>query len=289
MKSESVPTSIDELAAWREANRTTTEEARRRFVQFVVLASIGSSPGLRDGLAFKGGNALRFAHGNRRGTIDLDFTAEGDFPDDADAIRAALDAGLRGADRRFRVKARCQSVKRDPKRPDATRPTYKVKVGFQLPGDRYYQNFDDRGSFAEVVELEISLNDVVCETIERGLGGSARPVRVCSLEDILAEKLRALLQQVGRGRNRPQDVYDIASRMRAMGDGVDVGKLTRFLEAKSRARGIEPRKSSFDEEVRRLALEGYDVQMRAQATEFIPFDGAWAEVVSLVGRLGIPD
>jgi predicted nucleotidyltransferase component of viral defense system len=258
-------------------------------VQFVVLTSIGSSAELFARLALKGGNALRFVHGNLRSTLDLDFTAEGDFPDDSESIRTLLNSALRGAERQFQVKARCQKVNRNPKNPQATLPTYAVTVCFQLPGDRYYQNFDERKNFAEVVELEISLNDVLCETIEQRLSATTHPVRVCSLEDILAEKLRALLQQLIRGRNRPQDVYDIASRMREMGDKVDILKVTKFLISKSDARGIEPRKSSYNDEVRNFALVNYEVEIRAQATAFIPFDEAWAEVISLVSRLTIPD
>jgi len=283
------PTSLSELEPWRKANGVTAEEARRRLVQFVVLVSVASSTRLFASLALKGGNALRFIHGNRRSTIDLDFTAEGDFPDDPDSIRGLLNAAFRGALRQYQVKVRCQSVKRNPKRPEATLPTYAVKACFQLPGDRYYQNFDERPSFAEIVELEISLNDVLCETIEQNLGASSKPLRVCSLEDILAEKLRALLQQVIRGRNRPQDVYDIASRMRERGGEVDIDKVSRFLVMKSKARDIEPRKSAYDEQVRALAFENYDVEIRAQATAFIPFAEAWAGMLSLVSRLGIPD
>ncbi len=258
-------------------------------MQFVILASIASSAELVTRLAFKGGNALRFVHGNERSTIDLDFTADGNFPDNSDAIRALLNSALKASERQFQVKSRCQSVNRNPRRQDATLPTDSVKVCFQLPGDRYYQNFDDRKSFAEVVDLEIILNDVLCETIQRQLSASTKPVRICSLEDILAEKLRALLQQLIRRRNRPQDVYDIASRMQEFGDKVDTAKVAQFLISKSAARGIEPHKSSYNHEVRKLALENYEVEIRAQATAFIPFDEAWKEVLSLVSRLNIPD
>jgi len=289
LEAGSFPTNLAELDAWRKANGTTVEEARRRFVQFVVLTSVASSTELFARLALKGGNALRFIHGNRRSTLDLDFTAEGDFPDDSDAIRGLLDAALKASLRQHQVKARCQSVKRKPKTPEATLPTYAVKVCFQLPGDRYYQNFDERRGFPEIIDLEISLNDVLCETFEKKLSESSRPLRVCSLEDILAEKLRALLQQLIRNRNRPQDVYDVASRMRERGGEVDVDKVTRFLVVKSKARGIEPRKSSYDDQVRAFAFQNYDAEISSQATTFIPFDEAWAEVLSLVGRLGIPD
>lgn len=289
MEAGSFPTSIAELEDWAKANGVTALEARIRFVQFVVLSSVASSTDLFARLALKGGNALRFIHGNRRSTIDLDFTAEGDFPDDSDAIRELLDSALKASLRRHQVKARCQSVKRNPKSPAATLPTYAVKVCYQFPTDRYYKNFDERQGYSEVVDLEISLNDVLCEVFEEKLTASSKPLRVCSLEDILAEKLRALLQQLSRNRNRPQDVYDIASRMKERSGEVDVEKVTRFLVTKSKARGIEPRKSSYDDQVRAFAFQNYDAEISSQATAFIPFDEAWAEVLSLVNRLGIPD
>ena len=289
MEAGSYPTSIAELSAWRKANQATAEEARRRLVQFVVLASIAASAELVNRLALKGGNALHFVHGNLRSTLDLDFTAESDFPDNAGAIRGFLDAALKAAERQFQVKARCQSVNRNPKKPEATLPTYAIKVCFQMPGDRYYQNFDERKSFAEVVELEISLNDVLCETIQAKLSANSEPVRVCSLEDILAEKLRALLQQLIRKRNRPQDVYDIASRMRDFRDTVDVAKVSKYLLDKSRARGIAPKKGSYNNEVRAFAAAVYDVEIKANAKVFIPFDEAWAEVLALVARLSLPE
>jgi predicted nucleotidyltransferase component of viral defense system len=284
------PTSIAELSAWRKANKTTAEEARRRFVQYVVLASIASSEGPVTRLVLKGGNALRFVHGNSRSTLDLDFTAEGDFPDDGDTIRGHLDGALRGAEHPFQVKARCQSVTRNPKRPGATRPTYQVKVCFQLPGDRYYQNFEERkGHFAEVIELEISLNEIVCESVNRELSPRTRPVRVCSLEDILAEKLRALLQQLPRKRNRPQDVYDISSRMREYYKSLDMNKIADFLVRKSVVREIKPTKAAFNDEVRRAASVNYEEEVKVDRAMFIPFEDAWADVLSLVNRLDIPE
>jgi predicted nucleotidyltransferase component of viral defense system len=288
LKGGSYPNSVAELAAWRQANHTTMEEARRRLVQFVVLASIASSRELVNRLALKGGNALHFVHGNTRSTLDLDFTAETDFPDNADEIRTLLDRALRGTDRRFQVKTRCQSVNRNPKRSEATCPTYTIKICFQLPLDRYYQNFDERKHFAEVVELEISLNDTLCETLLKQLSPATILIRVCSLEDILAEKLRALLQQTIRNRNRPQDVYDIASRVRDEGATIDVEKVSEFLIQKSKIRQISPRKSSYNDEVRDRARYNYESEIDVPSELFIPFDGAWEEVIRFVNRLTIP-
>jgi predicted nucleotidyltransferase component of viral defense system len=289
LEAGSYPTSIEEIAAWQKANKTASEEARRRFIQFVVLSAISFSPRLGLRLAFKGGNALRFIHGNPRSTVDLDFTADGDLPDDSAKITALLNAGLKSLQARTRVKARCQSIKRKPPGADKTLPTYSIKVCFQLPGDRYYQNFEERKQFSEVVELEISFNDIVCETVLWRPHPSIEPLRSCSLEDIIAEKLRALLQQIPRERSRPQDVFDIASRVRELGHRLDLAKVSAFLKRKSDAREILPKKGAYNDEVRSRAAAGYETEVEAQTRAFIPFDEAWEEVLTLVRKLDIPD
>jgi predicted nucleotidyltransferase component of viral defense system len=288
LETRSYPTAIEEIAGWQRQNEASVLEARRRFVQFVVLTAISSSPGLVQRIAFKGGNALWFIHGNPRSTIDLDFTAEGDFPDDSTQIVGLIDAALKSMQNQFRVKARCQSIHRNPPKRDRTLPTYNVKVCFQLPADRYYQNFAERKQFAEVIEVEISLNDVVCETILWKPSPSGNAIRSCSLEDQIAEKLRALLQQVPRNRSRPQDVFDIASQVRENRMKLDLGKISDFLLRKSEGRIDSPRKSSFDDEVRRRAEAVYAKEISAQTSAFIPFEEAWREVLQLVRELSIP-
>src|ERR1035437_1776177 len=74
------PTSLAELQSWAKEQSAPTDEARKRFMQFVALECIAESAPLRDSLAFKGGNALRFVYGNPRTTVDLDFSATTGFP-----------------------------------------------------------------------------------------------------------------------------------------------------------------------------------------------------------------
>src|ERR1700735_1152201 len=105
---------------------------------------MSSSTSLASRVAFKGGNALRFVHGNKRSTLDLDFSADGDFPDNPVAIKELMDAALKTTERQLQVKARCQSIHRKPPGLEKTMPTYSIKVCYQLPGDRYYQNIDER-------------------------------------------------------------------------------------------------------------------------------------------------
>lgn len=284
------PIALAELGAWCAAHGATLDEGRKRFMQFVVLESLADSE-LRERLSFKGGNALRFVYRNPRGTVDLDFTADAAFPDDPSRIRAVLDPPLRRGAERFGVRARLQRIRRDPPGPDRTMPTYHASVGYQFPGDRHFADFDRFSRpLNTVVELEISLNDVVCETAPAQLHPAyAVRIHTCTLEDILAEKLRALLQQPLRNRNRRQDVYDIARMLRMHRSQVDACKVARYLTAKAAARAIRATRSAFDDEVRRRARVDYETLFDSLDPAFIPFDEAWGELVSFVHTLEIPD
>jgi predicted nucleotidyltransferase component of viral defense system len=228
------PLGLEELEAWRKRLGVTADEARKRFVQFVALESVAASPGLRDFLSFKGGNALRFVYGNPRSTADLDFTADGALPDEEEAIRKTLDQALAQGGKTFGIKLKCQRVQRKPPHPKGTLPTYDIAIGFQLPGDRYFVDFESPARLVTtVVNMEISFNDVVCETNHQQLSPRrSTQLRVCTLEDILAEKLRALLQQVIRNRTRPQDAFDIARMVRQHGASLDYGKIATYLVIK---------------------------------------------------------
>jgi predicted nucleotidyltransferase component of viral defense system len=149
----------------------------------------------------------------------------------------------------------------------------------------YFHNFEERNNISTVIDVEISFNDLICETC---VWTGVSSVRVSSLDDILAEKLRSLLQQRTRNRNRSQDVYDIAKYVRQ--HTLDRDKIGRFLMEKANVREIDVRKSSFDDVIRTMAFEDYDARIREQApNHFIPFDDAWRDVVSLVQSLNIPD
>lgn len=281
------PTTVAGIEAWRRANATTSQEARRRFVQYVVLVAIATGD-LAPRIAFKGGNALRFVFDSPRSTLDLDFSALSKIPDDDAGIRAQFDAALAGTQHRFGIRVRLQSIRRKPvKSPESTWPTYEMKVAYQLPGDRCFAEFDRAGlTVSDVVNVELSLNEVVCET--QGAPLADGELRVCSLEDIVAEKLRALLQQPVRNRTRSQDAFDIARTIRADASRLDAEKVSRFLLVKAAARGIAATKGAFNEDVRDRAHVDYEELEHSTGGEFIPFTEAWELVLRLVARLGIP-
>ena len=289
MHSRLYPVSLAEINSWWQCHDVTLNEAHKRFVQFVVLECIAGSPAGRQ-LNFKGGNALRFLHQNPRSTVDLDFTAENTFPDDADQIRHLLDRALRQASH-FGIRAKCQKIKRNPPGTEKMTPTYEITVAYQFPGDRRYHDFEDASRpIPTIVRLEISISDVVCETEMYQLHPDHGPqLKVCVLEDIIAEKLRALLQQRPRKRHRKQDVYDIARMVRQASSQIDRGKVAEYFRQKSRAREIEVCRSAFDEEIKQRASFEYETLFDDLNPEFIPFDQAWTILIEFLSELNIPE
>ncbi|MCA9101826.1 MAG: nucleotidyl transferase AbiEii/AbiGii toxin family protein [Planctomycetales bacterium] len=178
MEKRVYPSSLSEIDRWSQEQQVSTEQARSRFIEFVILSCIASYRITRQGMVLKGGNALRFVYQSARSTKDLDFTADTTgIPDNEEGIRRLLDESLAHAERQFNVKARCQRVKRNPKRPEATWPTYDVKIGYQLPTDRYFHDFGNR-HVPSVIPVEISFNDLVCDT---QTWADIPDLRVCSL------------------------------------------------------------------------------------------------------------
>jgi predicted nucleotidyltransferase component of viral defense system len=290
------PTSQADIPGWSKANGVPVSEARTRFAQFAILQCVGAASGLQTSLAFKGGNALRFIHGNPRSTADLDFTAvpvadRNGVPDSEDEIRRLLDEALLWAKNRFAVKMKCQRVNRKPPVTRGTLPTYDIGVGYQFPGERYYADYElPTRVVNSVVQVEISFNDVVCEVEPHSLEPGAPALTVCSLEDILAEKLRALLQQIPRNRTRPQDVFDIARMLAAYEARLDVGKIADFLVRKSVDRHVTPTKTAFaDPRVRENAQSEYTQTLKLSQNDLIPFDTAWEAVLKLLDRLALPE
>jgi predicted nucleotidyltransferase component of viral defense system len=267
------PVSLAQLEGWRSTTGATSNEARKRFAQLVVLESFAAVPALGRHLAFKGGNALRFLHGSPRSTVDLDFTVLDSLPDDGSELRQVLDVAFAVGSRRFGIAVRCQGVRRNPKRPTATRPTYSVTAGFQIPGDRHFADLAAGiRPVSDVIELELTFNDVVCETEVRSLtpGGPAA-LQVCTLNDIVAEKLRALLQQVPRNRRRPQDVFDIARVVRERLE-VDPGRIASYLQRKCAGRDLIPTRAAFcNPEVAERAGTGYESELRLTQGVIPPF------------------
>jgi predicted nucleotidyltransferase component of viral defense system len=287
------PRSIGDLANWARASRVTVAEARQRFAQYVALCGIASVPSLRERLVFKGGNALDFVWQPNRSTLDLDFSLEmtgARFAANEDTIRDLLGRGFRVATARFGVVFAINSVRQQPPGQDKTFITLEARVGYALPDEaRLLTRMANNQPSPHMLPIEISLNEPICDSTLVTIDHNYQPLRVSTLEDIVGEKLRALLQQPIRRRNRRQDLLDIA--VIANGNpALDRDQIAAFLLTKAAARSVPVSKAAFrNPEVAERARVDYDALATTTRTIFIPFDEALTTVLALVDDLSIPD
>jgi predicted nucleotidyltransferase component of viral defense system len=280
------PRSLRDADQWAQVRGIQRSEARARFAAAGVLEAIASSRPLREELFFKGGNALNFVWCPNRSTTDLDFSCR-DEPFSMERLRELLDTGLHAASRRLGTTYSIQQFKRQPPGPDKTFVTYEVSVGYALADDqRNRKKMHNQQPSHATVKLDISINEIVCDFSSKPLP-SGHSVHVCTLEDIVAEKYRALLQQKERNRQRPQDVLDIAVILRS-GDALRPDFIARFLQAKAAARDIPVHAAALDHpEIRLRAAAGYS-DLENTAHRFIPFDEAFALVLDYFHTLPLP-
>lgn len=283
---ESYPASFEHIGEWAKSHRRPVVEARLRFAQYGILLAIARSRALRPLLVFKGGNALDFVWQANRSTRDLDFSVDGSSLEEGE-LSSRLQFALDAVGRSIEVFYRVHRILRRPPGADKTFVTLHAKVGFALRDDFEVQRRLQNGQASpHVVPLDISLNEPICAATEARVD-DRNSIRVSAVEDIVAEKLRALLQQVLRDRYRCQDVLDLALLVEQFRP--DPGRVGSYLLRKGEARNVVVTRSAFyDVGVEERAHHGYD-DLRATAREkFVPFDKAFATILSFVDQLPIP-
>jgi predicted nucleotidyltransferase component of viral defense system len=236
----------------------------------------------------KGGNALDFVWQPNRSTRDLDFSSK-DSTLTAEQIRTLLAPSLDRVSRSTGVLYRVQRMEQQPPGPNRSFITFEGSVGYALPDDqRNRQLIQQDKSSKATVPLDVSLNEPIGGTVEIDIA-SSNPLQVCVLEDIVAEKLRALLQQPLRNRYRSQDVLDICVAVRE-NPNLDIKLVAEFLLEKAKARDVPVSRAAFHEkQIRSRAFEGYDGLQETTRNAFVEFEEALAIVLSFVDRLPLPD
>jgi len=242
-----------DIRAWVERARADPQLFRDRQVTEIVLAAIGLSPSLHQSLILKGGTLMAIAFGSRRGTGDVDFSATVEPDGFAELLRAELDAQLPAAAIKLGyldLVCRVQGLKRRPK-PElfegADFPALELRIGSAERGSKQEAALAE-GRAGRILIVEVSFRDQVYAFQELNLGRADVAVQAFTVEELIAEKLRALLQQPIRNRNRRQDVYDIAFLLEANPPEVaDRTQILAILLEKCRTRKIEPNRNSIDD------------------------------------------
>lgn len=280
-----------DIRAWVEAAANNPDLYRARQVTEIVLTSIGLAPSLNQTLVLKGGTLMALAFDSLRLTADVDFTAligPRDFDDklvaelNAMLPRTAIQLGY------LDLICRVQSVKKMP-RPqnfaDYDFPALLVRIGSAQRGTGEERRLE-AGQATKVVDVEISFRDQVYTSQTLNLTDAGVAVRAFTIHELIAEKLRALLQQPIRNRNRRQDVYDIAFLLDAhpMTDE-DRSVIHGTLIEKCATRDIHPDATSLEnpEVVRRAEAEWQTLALEVQ--DLPPFADRFAIVLALYASL----
>lgn len=160
-------------------------------------------------------------------------------------------------------------------------PALLIRIGSAERGTGEEKRLE-AGRASRVLDIEISFRDQVYAFQELNLTGPGVAVRAFTLHEIIAEKLRALLQQPIRNRNRRQDVFDIAYLIETNElTYEDRRSILETLIEKCRTRGIEAAPGSMDDpEVRRRAEVDWNT-LALELDDLPPFDERFAMMCEL--------
>ena len=234
--------------------RTRLQEARKRtglpwevlerdYLLSWVLAGIGRVESLRDTLVFKGGTALKKCYfGDYRFSEDLDFSALEGVPTEKamdQAVREACAAATKLLDEYAPIEIAFERYTEKEPHPGC-QEAFTIRARF--PWQRQPQT---RVLIEATVDEKILKPAPTRKIIHEYGEPLAAEVRVYALEEIVAEKLRAILQHAkkleerGWSRSRGRDYYDLWRVLGTYGDRMDLSDFSTFLLEKCAVRGVD--------------------------------------------------
>jgi hypothetical protein len=243
-----------DIAGWVDRARADPVRHLERMATEIVMTAIGRASGLRDDIYLKGGILMGLAYGSPRGTADLDYTAIAE-PDPANVtrIRADLETSLRATPSLIGypdIECRIQSFEHRPRAEGFggfTAPALIVGIGYARRDTPQFRHLT-KLQCPDVVRVDISFREPVSTPDTIRLVQSGVAIKAYALIDIIAEKLRAFLQQEARNRSRRQDIYDLAHLIERFAfDETELRAIHDLLHAKCRARNIAPSVESIDD------------------------------------------
>ncbi len=277
-----------DIESWVEA--ASADQRGFREAVHIILDSIGHSQNLKAKMVMKGGLLLAIRYDSSRFTRDLDFSTSDRYTaENAEMLLAEFEAELVAAEDRlpYGTACRLQSRKVEPKGENRTHHNLALTIGFANKSNSGAMARLQAKNSPSVVQIDYSFNEAVFEVELLELDGGAT-IQSYSLHNILAEKMRSLLQQPIRKRNRRQDVYDIWLLLESIEplSLVDLAQIHDMLIGSCRSKGIEPTAASIDDKsVIEMAREGY-VDLRDDVDGELPdFDDAMSRVGALYRSL----
>jgi predicted nucleotidyltransferase component of viral defense system len=199
-----------DLPAWVDAEQQPERLALRQAVR-LVLRAIALSPTLAPIMIMKGGVLLAIRYQSSRFTTDIDFSTRRRFQDvHLPTLLASVEEALApvSADNEYGLALRLQSHEiKPPHRPEVNFPTLQMRIGYASRlKPRLVERLQTTGS-PTIVQVDYSFNEWASDTEQQQVDGGL--LSMYPFQDLVAEKIRSVLQQPLRGRERYQDIYDL--------------------------------------------------------------------------------
>lgn len=255
------PDVVVDIADWVERKSNDPVAYVERRATEVFLTALGMTPSIGEKVYLKGGVMMGVIYRSSRSTSDIDFSAD-ITPEDSlpSRIVEELNAAFPKASAEVDPDLVCkvQSIKERPRRGkllEALFPALEITIGYAQRGSPQERKFD-AGLAVDVLNVDISFNEPVgaIQVVRLNADGRTK-IKAYSLHDLIAEKIRALLQQVVRKRNRRQDVYDLSLLISKFPmEPAEKSEICSLLVKKCTAREIYPDRNSLDDpEIRERA------------------------------------
>ena len=247
------------VAEWVRRAEADPDAYQQRQTVEITLNAIAMAAPLNVEMFLKGGILMGLAYDSPRQTTDIDLTtAVTPDRDAAERIRKLLDIMLPRAAAALghaNLIVGVHSVKTQPKTKftSAKFPALKLKIA-STKRHTTQEKALLKGMPHVVISADISFNEPLLQIQVLELTGG-RELRAYGLVDLIAEKYRAMLQQVSRRRQRPQDVYDLDRLISGIEiDNVLEAQVFEALITKCKARQIKLTRTSLDvPEIKRRA------------------------------------
>lgn len=244
----------------------------------IILDAISSVSELQDTMVMKGGMLMALGYESVRYTKDIDFSTDqtpNNFNYDK-FIGTIKQAIIKSSETlNYSTACRLQTYEKRPAGDDASFPTIRMKIGYaDRNHSRLFANLM-AGKSPMVIGLDYSLNEYLGDPIMCHIDDKTM-IKTYSIEELIAEKYRALLQQKERHGQRRQDAYDINLLIQKISD-LQKEKtkyaILRILKQKASVRDLDISKESMQdpEIIRKTEIEYPDIEIEVGHDDLPPF------------------
>ena len=260
-----------------------------RQASHIILRAIASDERLRTSMIIKGGTLLGIRYGSTRSTTDIDFSTEKKFSeinleefeqtlnDSMDLVESFLNYG---------IKCKLQTKRPEPNA-YGTFPTIKMTIAYCLRSNASHMRKLEDKNCPLVIAIDYSCNEK-SYNVEL-LQFEDEEIQAYDICDLLAEKLRSILQQEVRNRSREQDIYDVNYLLTTINPLTDAEKekVLSSLIRKSQGKKIDYLLNSCgieDENIRKRSFEKYHL-LKVTVAELPDFDESYSRVTAFFKEL----